>query len=41
VRGIEVPASVAERIRGCRDMAVLDRWLERALRADTAEEVVR
>ncbi len=40
VRGIDVPGDVRERILSCSDVAMLDAWLERALTAKSAAEVL-
>jgi hypothetical protein len=39
-RGVEVPASVRQQVLTCTDPSVLDRWIERAVVAATAAEVV-
>jgi len=39
-RGVAVPADVEQRIAACTDPAVLSRWLERAVTAESAAEVV-
>lgn len=39
-RGIEVPAEVEERIRGCHDVALLGRWLERAATLSSIDELM-
>jgi hypothetical protein len=36
-RGIAVPAAAAERIRACKDAAVLDAWLDRAVGVESVE----
>jgi len=38
VRGIDLPHATVERIRGCRDTALLDRWLARAMRLESPGE---
>ena len=38
-RGVEVSASVRERITGCTDLDVLGTWLDRSLHAVHAEEL--
>ena len=40
VRGIEVPPAMEERIRGCRDLALLGRWLERAVTLSSIDELM-
>jgi hypothetical protein len=40
VRGVDVPAEVRERIVSCKDVATLDAWLERAVRAASAADVL-
>jgi hypothetical protein len=40
VRGIDVPADTRERILSCTDAALLDAWLERAVTAKSASDVV-
>jgi len=40
-RAVPVPAEVREQILGCTDLARLDAWLRRAVRADTIEDVIR
>jgi hypothetical protein len=39
-RGIDVPEDVRERILGCKDAAILDTWLGRAITARSASEVI-
>lgn len=39
-RGVEVPPEIAERIAACGDPAVLVQWLQRAVTATSAAEVV-
>jgi len=39
-RGVTVPDALRERLLACRESDVLDRWLGRALTAQTAEEVI-
>ncbi|MEU8957334.1 hypothetical protein AB0C93_23865 [Streptomyces sp. NPDC048518] len=39
VRGIDVPEETRERIGACADLAVLNRWLERAVHAGTVDEL--
>ncbi|OHV32463.1 MULTISPECIES: hypothetical protein [Pseudofrankia] len=39
-RGVPVPAAVEEQIRACADLDLLDTWLDRALTAISAEDVV-
>ncbi len=38
-RGIAVPEETREHVIGCRDVAVLDEWLRRALKAESVEDV--
>lgn len=38
-RGISVPEEICERIQSCRDLSLLDQWLERALKVNTADEL--
>ena len=38
-RRIPVPDEMLERILACRDIGILDEWLERAMRASCAEEI--
>jgi hypothetical protein len=38
-RGLSVSDAVAARVRGCTDVAVLDAWIERAVRVETAEKL--
>ncbi|NUP27264.1 MAG: hypothetical protein HOQ44_11335, partial [Nocardia sp.] len=38
-RGITVPDQSRERIRNCTDLAVLDRWFDRALTATEMNEI--
>jgi hypothetical protein len=40
VRGIDVPADVRDRILSCRDVALLDAWVERAVTATSIGGVV-
>jgi hypothetical protein len=39
-RGISVSAEIRARVLECVDLGVLERWIARAARATTAEEVV-
>ncbi len=39
-RGVAVPKEIEQRIAACADPAVLSRWLERAVTAESAAEVV-
>lgn len=39
-RGLAVPASVAETIDACKDVRALDRWIERAVTAASAADVL-
>lgn len=39
-RGIEVPSDVQARILACRDLALLDGWLERAIEAKSLADVM-
>ncbi|MFC8075229.1 hypothetical protein ACFUN8_06785 [Streptomyces sp. NPDC057307] len=39
VRGIAVSDEVRERISGCGDVELLERWMDRALTAGSAEEI--
>jgi hypothetical protein len=39
-RGLEVPGDVRDRIQACTDLATLDRWIGRALTAQSAAQVV-
>jgi hypothetical protein len=39
-RGVPVPAAVEEQIRACADLDLLDTWLDRALTAVSAEDVI-
>ncbi len=38
-RGLEVTAEVRERVRGCKDLELLDTWLDRAVTVSRAEEL--
>ncbi|MEN8653915.1 hypothetical protein ABCR94_25745 [Streptomyces sp. 21So2-11] len=38
-RSIPVPEALAQRITDCTDLDTLDRWLDRAVTADAAEEL--
>jgi hypothetical protein len=38
-RHIDVPVDVRDRILGCKDTAVLHKWLARAVKATSASEV--
>lgn len=38
-RGIRVDESTRQRILACRDLAILDQWLERALKATTLSDL--
>jgi len=38
-RGLDVPAVVAARIRGCEDPAKLEQWLSRAGTVSAADEL--
>ncbi|MET9708298.1 hypothetical protein [Streptomyces griseus] len=40
VRGVAVPEEARQRIAGCRDLAVLDVWFERAITATTVDAVL-
>ena len=40
VRGIDVPGDIRERILSCKDAALLDAWLERAVTAKSVTDVV-
>ncbi len=40
-RGVAVPTQVREQILGCSDLGVLERWLDRAVTATIAAEVVQ
>ena len=39
-RGVAVPPEIEQRIAACTDPAVLSRWLERAVTAQSAAEIV-
>jgi hypothetical protein len=39
-RGVAVPEEIEQRIAACTDPAVLSQWLERAVTAQSAAEVV-
>jgi hypothetical protein len=39
-RGVAVPEEIEQRIAACTDPAALSRWLERAVTAESAAEVV-
>lgn len=39
LRGIPVPLSVRERVKACSDLDLLDTWFERAVHAETAEDL--
>ncbi|MFF4208747.1 hypothetical protein ACFYZE_05085 [Streptomyces sp. NPDC001796] len=39
--GVPVPDDVRERITGCTDLEVLDRWLDRAFEATDADDLFR
>lgn len=39
-RGIEVPEDVRERITGCRDLAALEDWADRAFTVAAAQELL-
>ena len=39
VRGLVISAEASERIRGCCDLAILERWLGRAAAVSTAEDL--
>jgi hypothetical protein len=39
-RGLAVPEPLAARLRGCRDLAVLDRWLRRAVVVGSTDELL-
>jgi flagellar biosynthesis/type III secretory pathway protein FliH len=38
-RGLTLSEESAERVRGCRDQAQLEIWLDRAIVVDSAEEI--
>ncbi|GAA1674014.1 hypothetical protein [Streptomyces yatensis] len=38
-RGLEVTAEVRERVRACKDLDLLDTWLDRAVTASRVEEL--
>ncbi len=38
-RGIDIPEEARQRITGCGDLEILDRWHRRAVTAPTAEEI--
>jgi hypothetical protein len=39
LRGLDVPQPVRDRVLACRDLPVLDRYLERAMRVSTASDI--
>ncbi|MBI4703367.1 MAG: hypothetical protein HY744_19810 [Deltaproteobacteria bacterium] len=39
-RGLAVPEPVAARLRACRDLGALDRWLRRAVHAQSSDELL-
>jgi hypothetical protein len=40
VRGVHVPDEAQQRILSCTDLAVLDQWFDRALKANQLSEVL-
>jgi len=40
-RGLDVPTDVRERVLACKDLALLDTWLTRAVTATSVSEVLR
>jgi len=40
-RGVEVPTDVRERVLACKDLALLDTWLTRAVTATSVSEILR
>ncbi|WP_149260064.1 hypothetical protein [Actinomadura sp. K4S16] len=38
-RGVDVPEDVRRRVEGCTDLEQIERWIQRAVSADTAEDL--
>ncbi|MFD0538635.1 hypothetical protein ACFQY7_37820 [Actinomadura luteofluorescens] len=38
-RGLDVPADVRARVQGCTDLEQIERWIQRAISADSAEDL--
>ncbi|MES9536987.1 hypothetical protein [Actinomadura sp. NPDC000600] len=38
-RGLRVPEDVRRRVEGCTDLEQIERWIQRAVSADTAEDL--
>ncbi|MEV0660243.1 hypothetical protein ACIBI3_01775 [Actinomadura luteofluorescens] len=38
-RGLDVPADVRVRVQGCTDLEQIERWIQRAISADSAEDL--
>jgi hypothetical protein len=38
-RGLDVPEDVRRRVEGCTDLQQIERWIQRAVSAETAEDL--